>query len=714
MSAFNCFSFVSYFKYIYLPLNPDLAKENHGQLQHRATVNATCAPFCTPDILELNNLDHKANATTCNDAFGKKFAQCTQCLNGYVTVPYGYFIEDCEKLGHPVKDVAGLGGSVPNFNLSAPPSGVASRLAHLPHAVSLADVTSHDNAAPPPPLWLRYAAARPTPRRRRSHRCRRALGLAVDANICVNHESTLALLLGPFPGSTQSPPAKPWQKISNCQANSSTSATAPSAWFALRLPHSRSVPIPFFASIRRILNSAPKFHVPMASPGMGATDVACIRRGRPRFCQEGPLRTAVPRGTPYQRILRMAVSAQYARQANLHGRAFTVPPRATLRRSLAVPPPPSPSPRKPAMALTDEVMRPGRNVSTTTPGDQAQLRDPVIHRSFARHIPLVFSNVFAPSPSTAAGSPPSPSVGHVSTHASPPPALLRSLVALAACLAQSRGWTTHASASAPLWTLDIPPPQDKSLAVLLASKANSEIISLSNIDPDNPALQQAVKSSSSGAIKIFQLIGALLRHKDGNGATRISVVYSTTGMVPTPKLLLRLSSFLFHHLIMELVAEIIDGKMKSGYPNHVKKNLMRGLKCTVTMAELVALALYDICVPWRYMTIVRGMKETPVNLLLLPDLRRKLLEFCTYIAKSPQIIPDSTTPIEKITIDGLPILDDLLFLLIQQLCPDLPNILIISNMFAGCATIYSRVPHWWDVRLSHRRSMCHSVHSLHK
>jgi hypothetical protein len=126
----------------------------------------------------------------------------------------------------------------------------------------------------------------------------------------------------------------------------------------------------------------------MASPGMGATDVACIRRGRPRFCQEGrqillfslalslsplfrvlinhptstgPLRTAVPRGTPYQRILRMAVSAQYARQANLHGRAFTVPPRATLRRSLAVPPPPSPSPRKPAMALTDEVMRPGRN-----------------------------------------------------------------------------------------------------------------------------------------------------------------------------------------------------------------------------------------------------------------------------------------------------------------------------------------------------------------
>ena len=51
--------------------------------------------------------------------------------------------------------------------------------------------------------------------------------------------------------------------------------------------------------------------------------------------------------------------------------------------------------------------------------------------------------------------------------------------------------------------------------VLLANKANDAVINLSSNDPASAALQNAVEASSSGAIKLLQLIGALLRHKDG-------------------------------------------------------------------------------------------------------------------------------------------------------------------------------------------------------
>ncbi|KAJ7251914.1 hypothetical protein C8J57DRAFT_1351745 [Mycena rebaudengoi] len=106
------------------------------QLHQRQEVNATCAPFCTPEILALNNIDHKANKTTCTEAIGKQFAECTQCLNGYVTLPYGNFVEDCQKLGVPVKDASTSDGKVPGFNPSAP-SGAESGLAHLPQCAWL-------------------------------------------------------------------------------------------------------------------------------------------------------------------------------------------------------------------------------------------------------------------------------------------------------------------------------------------------------------------------------------------------------------------------------------------------------------------------------------------------------------------------------------------------------------------------------------------------
>jgi hypothetical protein len=104
------------------------------------------------------------------------------------------------------------------------------------------------------------------------------------------------------------------------------------------------------------------------------------------------------------------------------------------------------------------------------------------------------------------------------------------------------------------------------------------------------------------------------------------------------------------------------------------------------MVENVAPALYGVCVSWPYMAMVHRMKKNPINLLSLTDLHRKIPGFCSHIAASPKILLDPTTPIEELTIDGKPFLDNFLIDTIQQLALNLSNLLLtISAMFSGAA-----------------------------
>ncbi|KAJ7485528.1 hypothetical protein FB451DRAFT_1127711 [Mycena latifolia] len=216
-------------------------------------------------------------------------------------------------------------------------------------------------------------------------------------------------------------------------------------------------------------------------------------------------------------------------------------------------------------------------------------------------------------------------------------------------------------------TYNIPPP------VLLANKANSATINLSSGNPNDAALQNAIESSSSGAIKLLQLIGALLRHKDGERGyqDRCTIFMQERKLelfnLDEPGKFPDVSNtrygcytyaaaevVCFHGIIQELVIQVIDGKTKSGQPNHVEYLILKGMNCSRTMEQLVGLALYGVCISWRYMALVRGTKENPINLLSLTDLHRKLPKFCTHIADNPHILLDPTTPLDQLTIDGQP------------------------------------------------------------
>ncbi|KAJ7504739.1 hypothetical protein B0H11DRAFT_1669466, partial [Mycena galericulata] len=247
-------------------------------------------------------------------------------------------------------------------------------------------------------------------------------------------------------------------------------------------------------------------------------------------------------------------------------------------------------------------------------------------------------------------------------------------------------------------TYNLPPP------ILLANKANSATIDLGSAD--DAAVQKAMESSTAGAIKLLQLIGALLRHKDGERGYQDRCTLFMREMklelynLDEPNKFPDVSNnrygaytyaaaeaVCFHGIIQSLITDTIDAKTKSGQANHVEYNILKGLNCAVTMTELVALALYSVSVSWPYMAQVRGTKEKLINLIDLTDLHRKLPEFCAHIASNPHIILDPTTPQHQLTIDGKPFLNEFLLDAIAELRCELPNLFfVISAMFSGCET----------------------------
>jgi hypothetical protein len=52
----------------------------------------------------------------------------------------------------------------------------------------------------------------------------------------------------------------------------------------------------------------------------------------------------------------------------------------------------------------------------------------------------------------------------------------------------------------------------------------------------------------------------------------------------------------FHGIIYELVSAPVDAKTNWGFPNHDEKNILKGLNCPVTMAEVFVLAVYGMSV----------------------------------------------------------------------------------------------------------------------
>ncbi|KAF7332350.1 hypothetical protein MKEN_00116700 [Mycena kentingensis (nom. inval.)] len=240
--------------------------------------------------------------------------------------------------------------------------------------------------------------------------------------------------------------------------------------------------------------------------------------------------------------------------------------------------------------------------------------------------------------------------------------------------------------------------------------ANKTADTFSKLTPEQirasgPALQKALDSLPSGAIKLLQLMAALLKHRDGErGYQQRAALY-----VKEQKMLLfdldesgefqevsanRYSTFtyaaadvlVFHRIYHELIEEIIDGKTNSGMANHVEQNVLKGMNCPQTLTELAVLALYGASIGWGYMATIRGgTKDKPMNMLSLTDFHRRIPGFCRRIAANPAMLWTSDTPLDQLTIDGVPFRNQLLIPTLLQLLPDLPNLEKFVSAFFNAA-----------------------------
>ncbi|KAJ7595926.1 hypothetical protein C8J56DRAFT_1043015 [Mycena floridula] len=229
--------------------------------------------------------------------------------------------------------------------------------------------------------------------------------------------------------------------------------------------------------------------------------------------------------------------------------------------------------------------------------------------------------------------------------------------------------------------------------VLLANKVNQAVINLSD-NPDSASLQSTIDLSEAGCIKLLELLGSLLQHKDGEWGYQDKCIMfmkdqksalfdlQKGGKLPdtsntqyqcytyaTTKVLS------FHSIIQELVEETINAKVKSGHPNHIEQNVLKALNDPPTLLKLASLALYGASVSWQYMTTVCGTKEEPVNLLDLTPIHRKLPGFCENIAKNLHILFDLSTSPDQLTINGLPFEEEILIESIHILVPKTDNLL---------------------------------------
>jgi hypothetical protein len=176
------------------------------------------------------------------------------------------------------------------------------------------------------------------------------------------------------------------------------------------------------------------------------------------------------------------------------------------------------------------------------------------------------------------------------------------------------------------------------------NKANSATIALGAEDPDNPATQHAIESSTASAIKLLQLLGALLRNKDGErGYQDCAVIFMELQKhelygIDKPRKFPDVSNtryscytyaaaevVCFHGIIKELVLEVVNGKTKSGQQNHVEMNILKGLHC-YDGRECCAGTLRCLCVMALHGNGARDETKS----------HRKILEFCSHIAVNPK------------------------------------------------------------------------------
>ncbi|KAF7304432.1 hypothetical protein HMN09_00845400 [Mycena chlorophos] len=217
---------------------------------------------------------------------------------------------------------------------------------------------------------------------------------------------------------------------------------------------------------------------------------------------------------------------------------------------------------------------------------------------------------------------------------------------------------------------------------LLANKANDAVIRLSE-DPSSAAVQNALESSTCGAMKLVALSAMTTSWNSTNANSTPREIEA--GLVkpaqPFPDFQrCRFQTggqgaaelFKFLDLYAKLVQTVADAK---------------GTVATRPQTELAAIALYAVCVSSPYMRYARGGGSENgglINALDTVPMHRSLVPFCKRLAANPQRLLDPATPDAELTIDGQPFMDPFVVKKVREQAADLPRFEeAITAIFTG-------------------------------
>ncbi|KAJ7196140.1 hypothetical protein GGX14DRAFT_526945 [Mycena pura] len=224
--------------------------------------------------------------------------------------------------------------------------------------------------------------------------------------------------------------------------------------------------------------------------------------------------------------------------------------------------------------------------------------------------------------------------------------------------------------------------------VLLANKDNDATIQLSqDTGLSTAAVQRALKVSERGAVKLIGLLGAFVNHKDpkkgchdvyddyfrpliGDGVRFPGVNntrYQSFGLGGA-----RIISFLDEH---KLFMSFVKNKKQKRTLNHLEQNIVKGMNCPKTIAEIIAFVLYCMAVTHPYALRVRGLGTEKLNILTLGPFHVQVKDHIRKVIASPELLLSSAPDAHgDATLDGAPWSDPTAHAACMKLLPTHPDV----------------------------------------
>ncbi|TFK20050.1 hypothetical protein FA15DRAFT_553690, partial [Coprinopsis marcescibilis] len=195
----------------------------------------------------------------------------------------------------------------------------------------------------------------------------------------------------------------------------------------------------------------------------------------------------------------------------------------------------------------------------------------------------------------------------------------------------------------------------------------------------------AVERTTGGGLKIAQIAGALLNHKDNkkghhdlfcwwwNKNVWINFTYPDTSNTQFGSYGEGAAALVLHQEKFIEFMDFLKSKKGAKSFNHMEQNFWNALHYKATLTELVALTLYSQSFSHPYMCSIHAEAFCKTNMLDLGPLHHKFHDFILHVISQPSLVLNSTD-YTTATAEGQPWQSEETINKIQELAPTLPNL----------------------------------------